>query len=82
MQSTALPQFLGRGGEQIAGMTQGTGSDRNAAGRMAVATFAVRVAGAALAYLSQIILARLMGAHDYGIYSVAWTVIIVLGVMA
>ncbi|MBO6511096.1 MAG: oligosaccharide flippase family protein, partial [Roseibium sp.] len=63
-------------------MTQGTGSDRNAAGRMAVATFAVRVAGAALAYLSQIILARLMGAHDYGIYSVAWTVIIVLGVMA
>ncbi|WP_296589383.1 lipopolysaccharide biosynthesis protein [Roseibium sp.] len=82
LQSTALPQFLGRGGEQIAGMTQGTGSDRNAAGRMAVATFAVRVAGAALAYLSQIILARLMGAHDYGIYSVAWTVIIVLGVMA
>jgi len=49
---------------------------------MAVSTFAVRIAGAALAYLSQIVLARLMGAHDYGIYSVAWTCVIVLGVMA
>ncbi|WP_281926686.1 oligosaccharide flippase family protein [Roseibium album] len=49
---------------------------------MAVSTFAVRVGGAALAYLSQIVLARLLGAHDYGIYSVAWTVVIILGVMA
>eukprot|EP00903_Cladosiphon_okamuranus_P002515 g2513.t1 len=49
---------------------------------MAVSTFAIRIAGAALAYLSQIVLARLLGAHDYGIYSVAWTFVIVLGVMA
>lgn len=49
---------------------------------MAVSTFAVRVGGAALAFLSQIVLARLLGAHDYGIYSVAWTFVIVLGVMA
>ncbi|WP_299478557.1 oligosaccharide flippase family protein [uncultured Roseibium sp.] len=49
---------------------------------MALSTFAVRVAGAALAFLSQIVLARLLGAHDYGIYSVAWTFVIVLGVMA
>lgn len=52
------------------------------ASRMALSTFAIRVGGAALAYVSQIILARLMGAHDYGIFSVAWTWIVVLGVMA
>ncbi len=52
------------------------------AGRMALATFAIRVGGAALAYLSQIFLARLMGAHDYGIYSVAWTWVVIFGAMA
>lgn len=52
------------------------------ASRMALSTFAIRVGGAFLAYVSQIILARLMGAHDYGIFSVAWTWIVVLGVMA
>ncbi len=49
---------------------------------MALFTFAIRVFGAGLAYLSQILLARWMGAHEYGIYSVAWTVIIVLGIFA
>ena len=52
------------------------------ASRMALITFFIRVGGAALAYFSQVILARLMGAHDYGIYSVAWTWIVVLGAMA
>nr|WP_244314116.1 oligosaccharide flippase family protein [Roseibium denhamense] len=55
---------------------------RPAAGRMAVSTLAIRICGAALAYVSQIVLARLLGAHDYGIYSVAWTFVIVLGAMA
>jgi O-antigen/teichoic acid export membrane protein len=82
LQSAALPQVLGKGADQIAVLLRGGGADKHAAGRMAVTTFAVRVAGAALAYFSQIILARLMGAHDYGIYSVAWTFVIVLGVMA
>lgn len=63
-------------------LRKGAGSDGMAAGRMAITTFAVRIAGAALAYLSQIVLARLLGAHDYGVYSVAWTFVIVLGVMA
>jgi O-antigen/teichoic acid export membrane protein len=52
------------------------------AGRMALATFAIRVGGAALAYLSQIVLARMMGAHDYGIYSVVWTWVVIFGAMA
>lgn len=48
---------------------------------MALSTFGVRVGGAALAYLSQILLARWMGAHEYGIYSVVWTWVIVLGII-
>ncbi|MEM9630190.1 MAG: oligosaccharide flippase family protein [Pseudomonadota bacterium] len=70
------------GADILAKRLKGSSSDGQAAGRMAVSSFAVRVAGAGLAYVSQVILARLMGAHDYGIYSVAWTVVIVLGVIA
>ncbi|WP_297590812.1 oligosaccharide flippase family protein, partial [Roseibium sp.] len=81
-QDAIWPQVLGKGIDHAAGFLKGTGSDKQAAGRMAVSTFAIRIAGAALAYLSQIVLARLMGAHDYGIYSVAWTCVIVLGVVA
>lgn len=55
---------------------------QGSAGRMALSTFALRIAGAALAYLSQIVLARWMGAHEYGIFSVAWTWIIILGLIA
>ncbi|GAB4511061.1 MAG: lipopolysaccharide biosynthesis protein [Roseibium sp.] len=79
--AAALPQGLGDGADRIAEFLRGGGGDGQAAGRMAVSTFAVRIAGAALAYVSQIVLARAMGAHDYGIYSVAWTFVIVLGVM-
>ena len=75
-------QLLGKGVEQIAAGSGRGSSEKAAAGRMAVSTFAVRVAGAGLAFLSQIVLARLLGAYDYGIYSVAWTFVIVLGVMA
>jgi len=50
--------------------------------RMALLIFAIRVVGAGLAYLSQIILARWMGAHEYGIYSLVWTWIIILGIFA
>ncbi|WP_417687643.1 lipopolysaccharide biosynthesis protein [Roseibium sp.] len=52
------------------------------ASRMALVTFSTRVLGAALAYVSQILLARWMGASDYGVFSVAWTWIIVLGIFA
>ncbi len=81
-QGAAVPRFLGMGAVDVAGILGDADGEEHAAGRMAVSTFVVRVAGAALAYVSQIVLARLMGAHDYGIYSVAWTLVIVLGVMA
>lgn len=75
-------QVLGKAVDQFNAFGRGGAPDRQAAGRMAVSTFLVRVAGAALAFLSQIVLARLLGAYDYGIYSVAWTFVIILGVMA
>ncbi|QFT29696.1 Polysaccharide biosynthesis protein [Labrenzia sp. THAF82] len=82
LHSASWPQVLGKGGEQIRAVLNGKGSDNHAAGRMAVSTFAIRIGGAALAYLSQIVFARALGAHDYGIYSVAWTLVIILGVMS
>lgn len=50
--------------------------------RAALVTLAIRVAGAALAYLAQVLMARWMGAHDYGIFSVVWTVVMILALFA
>lgn len=74
----ALTPLVTRAGALLGGENSAT----SAAGRMALTTFAIRVGGAALAYLSQILLARWMGAHEYGIYSVAWTWVVILGAMA
>jgi O-antigen/teichoic acid export membrane protein len=55
------------------------GDDRAAARREAAFAFGVRVASAAILYCSQILLARLMGGHDYGIYVFVWTLVLLLG---
>src|SRR5258708_4716435 len=49
--------------------------------RLAGTIFIIRVLSAALAYLSQILLARWMGASDYGIYVYVWTWVLLLGSM-
>ncbi|MEP3431389.1 MAG: polysaccharide biosynthesis C-terminal domain-containing protein [Roseibium sp.] len=81
-QGTSRPSTLTSVVERLVGILRGNGSDNNSAGRMALFTFVIRIGGAGLAYLSQIVLARVLGAHDYGIYSVAWMVVIILGAMA
>lgn len=49
--------------------------------RLAGTIFVIRVISAAMAYLSQILLARWMGGTDYGIYVYVWTWVLLLGSM-
>ena len=49
--------------------------------RLAGTIFIIRVVSAALAYFSQILLARWMGGSDYGIYVYVWTWVLLLGSM-
>lgn len=57
-----------------------TGSGEHAvAQRIAAITFTVRIFGAAIAYLSQILLARWLGGYEYGIFVVVWTWVLILG---
>jgi O-antigen/teichoic acid export membrane protein len=59
-------------------IVNGTG-DRAVSQRIAIVTFAVRVISAAIAYLSQILLARWMGDFQYGIFVVVWVGAVILG---
>ena len=53
--------------------------ERTRTQRDAATAFLVRTASAAIVYLSQVVLARWMGGHEYGIYVFVWTWVLVLG---
>src|SRR5882762_2162698 len=59
----------------------GAGSEASVTQRLAGTIFIIRVISAALAYLSQILLARWMGGSDYGVYVYVWTWVLLLGSM-
>src|SRR6201989_2878946 len=59
----------------------GASSEASLPRRLAGTIFVIRVISAALAYLSQILLARWMGGSDYGIYVYVWTWVLLLGSM-
>jgi O-antigen/teichoic acid export membrane protein len=61
--------------------TLGGSSEASVTRRLAGTIFVIRVVSAALAYLSQILLARWMGGSDYGIYVYVWTWVLLLGSM-
>lgn len=42
----------------------------------------IRVAGAAILYLSNVLLARWMGIFEYGIYSYTWVLVMILGLIS
>ncbi|MBO6640092.1 MAG: lipopolysaccharide biosynthesis protein [Roseitalea sp.] len=47
--------------------------------RMTLVAFAIRVASAAIAFLSQVALARLMGVFEYGVFVMVWVSMIIIG---
>ncbi len=54
-------------------------NDGAGAKRMALIAFAIRIASAAIAFVSQIILARLMGEFEYGIMVFVWVFVVITG---
>jgi O-antigen/teichoic acid export membrane protein len=64
----------------LAGLLGGT-SEASVTKRLAGTVFIIRVVSAAMAYLSQILLARWMGSSDYGVYVYVWTWVLLLGSM-
>jgi O-antigen/teichoic acid export membrane protein len=59
----------------------GSSNEASLTRRLAGTIFIIRVFSAALAYFSQILLARWMGGSDYGVYVYVWTWLLLLGSM-
>src|SRR3978361_677618 len=75
--TTALPTgVIARLRSMLGGSSQGSVTKR-----LAGTIFIIRVVSAALAYGSQILLARWMGTSDYGVYVYVWTWVLLLGSM-
>jgi O-antigen/teichoic acid export membrane protein len=74
----AEPAASGRLARLVAKLS-GQGGDRSRAGAAALNAFAIRVASAGIAYLTQVILARWMGTFDYGIFVWVWVWVLILG---
>jgi O-antigen/teichoic acid export membrane protein len=72
-----LPEPLGRIAETL---LKGE-DDRARSGRGALSAFLIRIASAGLAFLSQIVLARWLGAFEFGLFSFAWIWVTVLGTL-
>ena len=66
---------------RITAMLSGGSSEASVTRRLAGTIFLIRVVSAAMAYGSQILLARWMGGADYGIYVYVWTWVLLLGSM-
>ncbi len=48
-------------------------------GRAAILAFSIRIGSAAIAYLSQVLLARWMGSFEYGVFVFVWVWVLILG---
>src|SRR5437588_7267417 len=66
---------------RLRSMFSGGSGEASVTRRLAGTIFVIRVVSAALAYLSQILLARWMGGSDYGVYVYVWTWVLLLGSM-
>lgn len=79
MISAVLPQPL----KKMAGPLLARLEDGHLGGVIRGAAFVmgIRVVGAAIALLSQVLLARWMGAFEYGIFAYVWVWVVVLGIV-
>ncbi|ABS64603.1 polysaccharide biosynthesis protein [Parvibaculum lavamentivorans DS-1] len=79
MKPDTLPLPLRRIGEAISSRL----ADAHLAGVVRGAAFVmgIRVAGAGIALLSQVLLARWMGAFEYGIFAYVWVWVVILGIV-
>ncbi len=81
-ESASLPfagRLSGRLRALVARLLEG---ERSALTRLAGTAFLVRAASAVIAYVSQILMARWMGAFEFGIYVYVWTWAVMLGMLA
>lgn len=52
---------------------------RDQAGRISLIAFAIRILSAAIAFVSQVFMARWMGSFEYGIFVLVWVAVVILG---
>lgn len=52
---------------------------RDQAGRISLIAFAIRILSAAIAFISQVFMARWMGSFEYGIFVLVWVAVVILG---
>jgi O-antigen/teichoic acid export membrane protein len=53
--------------------------ERGHSGRASLAAFAIRIVSAAIAFVSQVLMARWMGGFEYGVFVLVWTVMVMVG---
>jgi O-antigen/teichoic acid export membrane protein len=56
-----------------------TADERGEAGRTSLIAFSIRIVSAAIAFVSQVLLARWMGSFEYGIFVLVWTTMVIAG---
>ena len=52
---------------------------RDQAGRMSLIAFGIRILSAAIAFVSQVLMARWMGTFEYGIFVLVWVAVVIVG---
>lgn len=56
--------------------------ERSVAGRVSLIAFVIRMLSAAIAFASQVLLARWMGSFEYGIFVLVWVTMVIMGNLA
>ncbi|MCR9121605.1 MAG: lipopolysaccharide biosynthesis protein [Phyllobacteriaceae bacterium] len=77
-----FPEAVSRRAQPLAAIVDRVlsgGDEASAAQRTTLVAFAIRVASAAIAFLSQVALARMMGAFEYGVFVMVWVSMVIIG---